>query len=920
MDAQQGDIQLTSTSISPKSNARSTATAQQAAGDSDSTAVNFLTSGSFVTAEPGSSFIAAKLAVTGTTSGIDFRTDVIHAGVALDFGTKSRTHVGSVFSGSVFDGTIRILSTTSNTPELIFAPNGSIQSRNLLEALDPDGDGNYLVRGTFAQLVAPVKFVINTPAVAETSTGTVFRGRPAVDQTGFGFTEARIVNPSGADLTIGDLVIHRNFAVTSLVSFPVLQGSTFSPFLTTGTPPGGTRLVIDYSGGSDILIGGNVDNSQGTIEIRNPGGDVRNAGGTMRAQTISIDATSVGASTSRVSVNLTPQPLNSGVLQGNSTGDAFFAFRNVSSNAENPSSSLMFNTGGLLDVAIADGTRVFNGAAVTAPTSLFVLGMSAAQGLSITSNQTNISLADVSVPNGLATIFSNLGTIRGLGTATAVRGNMADIRAGGGVGPITTQLNAVEGSGGSGGFTLTNQGNLRVGSVSAMNGLIASGIVSITAFGSLRVDEPVQGLTVVLTTSDQSTPGQDLIILSLFRATMGPVTLNAGDNLFVPMLLGTTVGAISPSGIIVNVDNQQSINADPGVGSTIFVRAALDAPSLVINGGPDNDILNLNRFWASTNRPSSFNGQGGSDTIIGPDVATTWILSSLNGGTLTSVFSSALTNGLSFSNVENLTGGAANDTFFFVPGGRVSGAINGGGGSNFMGYSQYDKPIAVDRRSRTATGIDEGFEGIDSITGSPFDDLLIGDEGDNFLDGLGGNDTLIGNGGNDILMGGDGNDKLYGGAGRDLLFGGRGSDQLAGEAGDDILVAGPTVYDADLPNGKRTDRATLERMRDLWVNEAVRYQGRIDALVDSYLLSPFAMQSDDTRGDLLSGGAGQDWFIGRNARREAREVLGFPVSGRRRPAPVPVRSTVIPRPSKIGSVRRVSAPGTGSLGGDSLGT
>ena len=38
-------------------------------------------------------------------------------------------------------------------------------------------------------------------------------------------------------------------------------------------------------------------------------------------------------------------------------------------------------------------------------------------------------------------------------------------------------------------------------------------------------------------------------------------------------------------------------------------------------------------------------------------------------------------------------------------------------------------------------------------------------------------------------------------------------------------------------------------MRDLWVDEAVSYQGRIDALVNSYLLSPYSQLSDDARGD-----------------------------------------------------------------------
>jgi len=464
---------------------------------------------------------------------------------------------------------------------------------------------------------------------------------------------------------------------------------------------------------------------------------------------------------------------------------------------------------------------------------------------------------------------------------------------------------ALEGYGGNGNFFVTNQGNLLIGGATAMNGVLSFGSVVITAFGSLRVEEPIQGTTLSLTTSDQATTGQDMILLALVRATIGAITLNVADSFYALPLQGT-VAVTTPSTLTINVDGPLTGNADPGVGSTIFVRAALDALSLVINGGPDNDTLSLFRSWSSANnRPSTFNGQGGVDTLVGPDVGTLWSVNAINGGGLASTFAPNFSNVMNFTGVENLTGGAANDTFFFFNGGRVTGVINGGGGSNFMGYSQFGQGVVVDLRNRTATGIDQGFEGIDSITGSPFDDILIGDDGDNFLDGLGGNDTLIGLGGSDILTGGDGNDALSGGDGRDILIGGRGNDTLIGEAGDDILVAGLTTYDA-VPNiGIRTDRTGLAKLRDLWNDPSATYRGRIESIVDSLLLNAQDMLPDSTKGDQMSGGSGQDWFIGRSARRTAGEVLGFVVPKAKRTPANAVPKVAIPQPVRIdGTVKK----------------
>lgn len=66
--------------------------------------------------------------------------------------------------------------------------------------------------------------------------------------------------------------------------------------------------------------------------------------------------------------------------------------------------------------------------------------------------------------------------------------------------------------------------------------------------------------------------------------------------------------------------------------------------------------------------------------------------------------------------------------------------------------------------------------GITNLTGSNFQDNLIGNEDDNVLIGLGGNDSLNGNEGNDTLVGGDGNDTLNGYIGNDKMTGGKGND------------------------------------------------------------------------------------------------------------------------------------------------
>jgi Ca2+-binding RTX toxin-like protein len=89
--------------------------------------------------------------------------------------------------------------------------------------------------------------------------------------------------------------------------------------------------------------------------------------------------------------------------------------------------------------------------------------------------------------------------------------------------------------------------------------------------------------------------------------------------------------------------------------------------------------------------------------------------------------------------------------------------------------------------------VGDTLTGIKNLTGSDFNDTLIGDNNSNIISGSLGNDTLSGNGGNDVMFGGAGSDLLYGGSGVDYFSGGAGIDYFAFKA----LTDSNTTYGID---------------------------------------------------------------------------------------------------------------------------
>ncbi len=79
--------------------------------------------------------------------------------------------------------------------------------------------------------------------------------------------------------------------------------------------------------------------------------------------------------------------------------------------------------------------------------------------------------------------------------------------------------------------------------------------------------------------------------------------------------------------------------------------------------------------------------------------------------------------------------------------------VDGGPGSDTVDYSTEPAGVTVELAkgaSQVSAGVDS-LASIESITGSPFTDKLVGDAGDNVLVGGPGQDTLIGGGGHDTL-------------------------------------------------------------------------------------------------------------------------------------------------------------------------
>lgn len=207
----------------------------------------------------------------------------------------------------------------------------------------------------------------------------------------------------------------------------------------------------------------------------------------------------------------------------------------------------------------------------------------------------------------------------------------------------------------------------------------------------------------------------------------------------------------------------------------------------VLHGGQGNDIYVVE---TATDSIVELAGEG-TDTV--QTALSGYVLTAAHVENLTYIGSGNFTGaGNALANV--ITGGAGDDV---LSGGAGNDTLIGGAGLDTASYA--DALGAVDVRLNGNVTRNDGFggadtlSGIENVTGSSFDDLLIGSNGANVLSGGLGRDTLIGLDGDDVLDGGAGlANTLQGGRGDDTYILSAIGDSIvefAGEGTDTVLTA-----------------------------------------------------------------------------------------------------------------------------------
>jgi Ca2+-binding RTX toxin-like protein len=257
----------------------------------------------------------------------------------------------------------------------------------------------------------------------------------------------------------------------------------------------------------------------------------------------------------------------------------------------------------------------------------------------------------------------------------------------------------------------------------------------------------------------------------------------------------------------------------------------------VINGTPDDDSI------VGTSDPDIISGLGGNDTILGRDGG-----DAISGGDGDDYLRGEQGNDFLYGNdgKDYLGGGPGDDT------------LDGGAGEDRVSYAvDATNGVTVDLNLQgvaqdTGMGWDTLIS-IEHLSGTIYDDTLIGDGADNWLwggsDGSGvtGNDTISGGGGNDLIEVGAGNHTLDGGSGVDIL-------SLFGNATD----IGPTGVTVDLRlQGSVQD--TGQGMMLLTGFEQVSGSIYDDTIIGD---DGWNNLNGDLGSDVLIGGGGNDTLFG----------------------------------------------------------
>jgi len=120
----------------------------------------------------------------------------------------------------------------------------------------------------------------------------------------------------------------------------------------------------------------------------------------------------------------------------------------------------------------------------------------------------------------------------------------------------------------------------------------------------------------------------------------------------------------------------------------------------------------------------------GGSSLVGLNQDTTWEITGTNQGNLNSIFP----HGLTFSNIEHLIGGTANDTFVYRNSATLTGTINDNGGTSLFDYSNTTTPLSVKMTGADQFTINDTLtvNQVSNFVGSNTDDTLVFNNGASF--------------------------------------------------------------------------------------------------------------------------------------------------------------------------------------------
>jgi hypothetical protein len=169
------------------------------------------------------------------------------------------------------------------------------------------------------------------------------------------------------------------------------------------------------------------------------------------------------------------------------------------------------------------------------------------------------------------------------------------------------------------------------------------------------------------------------------------VTQDPGGNVIV-------TGTAQADTVLVAADTPTTVRVRlNGTDFGPFTMAANNQVSVSTAGA--NDAITV----TAQGRSVVVDGGSGTNTLVGPDATSTWVVSGANTG--------SLNGNIGFSAIANLRGGSGGDAFQFSAAASLSGSIHGGGGSNLLDYSAFFSPVIVNLVTAAVSAVNTTHSG-----------------------------------------------------------------------------------------------------------------------------------------------------------------------------------------------------------------